>query len=130
MGRVRYPLPRQCKSDVRSCDGTRSAHSSDRQASCSHDYMLYDAPWPESASKLFLPNDRLLAAKLVPTFADRGCYVVSVTHCCGRILGFLYRSRYFIFQVSPHEAEWTPFQTHCFSENLVAPGMEPGPLDL
>jgi hypothetical protein len=27
-------------------------------------------------------------------------------------------------------AEWTPFQTHCFSENLVAPGIETGPLDL
>jgi hypothetical protein len=26
----------------------------------------------------------------------------------------------------PHEAEWTPFQTHYFSENLVEPGMEPG----
>jgi hypothetical protein len=25
-----------------------------------------------------------------------------------------------------HEAEWTPFQTHHFSENLVAPGIEPG----
>jgi hypothetical protein len=32
--------------------------------------------------------------------------------------------------VGTHEAEWTPFQTHYFSENLVAPGMEPGPLDL
>jgi hypothetical protein len=21
--------------------------------------------------------------------------------------------------------EWTPFQTHCYSENLVAPGIEP-----
>jgi hypothetical protein len=29
-----------------------------------------------------------------------------------------------------HEAEWTPFQTHYFSENLVASGIEPGPLDL
>jgi hypothetical protein len=29
-----------------------------------------------------------------------------------------------------HEAEWTPFKTHYFSENLVAPGIEPGPLDL
>jgi hypothetical protein len=27
-------------------------------------------------------------------------------------------------------AEWTPFQTQYFSENLVAPGIEPGPLDL
>jgi hypothetical protein len=23
-------------------------------------------------------------------------------------------------------AEWTPFQNHYFSENLVAPGIEPG----
>jgi hypothetical protein len=23
-------------------------------------------------------------------------------------------------------AEWTPFQTHCYSENLAAPGFEPG----
>jgi hypothetical protein len=22
-------------------------------------------------------------------------------------------------------AEWTPFQTHCYSENLLAPGIEP-----
>jgi hypothetical protein len=29
-----------------------------------------------------------------------------------------------------HEAEWTPFQTHYFSENLVEPGVEPGTLDL
>jgi hypothetical protein len=26
----------------------------------------------------------------------------------------------------PHEAEWIPFQTHYFSENLAAPGIEPG----
>jgi hypothetical protein len=26
----------------------------------------------------------------------------------------------------PHEAEWNPFQTHYFSENLVAPGIETG----
>jgi hypothetical protein len=29
-----------------------------------------------------------------------------------------------------HEVEWTPFQTHYFSENLVAPGIEPGSMDL
>jgi hypothetical protein len=43
--------------------------------------------------------------------------------------GFLGRSRYFFIQVLlswPHEAEWTPFQTPCFSENLVGPGIEPG----
>jgi hypothetical protein len=25
-----------------------------------------------------------------------------------------------------HEAEWTPFQTHYFSEYLIVPGIEPG----
>jgi hypothetical protein len=53
--------------------------------------------WPESAIELYLPNDRCLSAKLVPTFADRGRHVISVTvtdpYC--RILGFLDRSRYF-----------------------------------
>jgi hypothetical protein len=29
-----------------------------------------------------------------------------------------------------HEAEWIPFQTHYFSENLEMPEIEPGPLDL
>jgi hypothetical protein len=28
------------------------------------------------------------------------------------------------------EAQWTPFQTHYLSGNLVALGIEPGPLDL
>jgi hypothetical protein len=26
----------------------------------------------------------------------------------------------------PRETEWTPFQTHYFSENLASPGIEPG----
>jgi hypothetical protein len=30
-----------------------------------------------------------MSAKLVPTFADRGCHVVSVTDPYGRILGFI-----------------------------------------
>jgi hypothetical protein len=25
----------------------------------------------------------------------------------------------------PTRAEWTPFQTHCYSENFVAPAIEP-----
>jgi hypothetical protein len=60
-------------------------------------------------------------------FADRGCHVVSVTNPYGRILALLDRSRYYCFQVAP--------QLHSrglvnFSENLVASGIEPGPLDL
>jgi hypothetical protein len=58
-------------------------------------------PWPESASELYPPSDRRMSAMLVPTFADRGCHVVSVTDSHGRILDFLDRSRYFFFQVSP-----------------------------
>jgi hypothetical protein len=51
--------------------------------------------WPESASELYRLSDRSLSAKLVPTSADRGCHVVSVTDPYGRILGFIDRSRYF-----------------------------------
>jgi hypothetical protein len=51
-------------------------------------------PWPQSASELYRPSDRL-SAKLVPTSAD------SVTDPYGPILGFLDRNRYFFFQVAP-----------------------------
>jgi hypothetical protein len=54
----------------------------------------------------------------MPTFADRG---MSRDQHYGSLtvvnLSFLYRSRL----MYPHEAEWTPFQTHCYAENLVAP---------
>jgi hypothetical protein len=55
-------------------------------------------PWLESASELYRPSDRRLSAKLVPTFADRWCHVVSVTNPYGHIFGFLDRSRYFFLQ--------------------------------
>jgi hypothetical protein len=51
----------------------------------------------------------------------------------GHNLGFLDRNRYFSIKKllsCTHEAESTQFQTHYFSENLVAPGIESGPLDL
>jgi hypothetical protein len=51
-----------------------------------------------SASELYRPSDRRLLAKLVPTFADRGCRVVSATDPTGR---FLDRSRYFFIQLAP-----------------------------
>jgi hypothetical protein len=47
-------------------------------------------PWSESASKLYRPSDRLLSAKWLPTCADRGCRVVSVTDPSGRILSVFY----------------------------------------
>jgi hypothetical protein len=57
--------------------------------------------WPESTSELHRPSGCRLSAKLVPTFADRGCLVVSATDPCDRNLGFIDRSRYFLFQVAP-----------------------------
>jgi hypothetical protein len=37
-----------------------------------------ETPWPESANELYRLSNYRLSAKLVPTFADRGCNVVSV----------------------------------------------------
>jgi hypothetical protein len=42
-----------------------------------------------------------LSVKLVPTFADGGCSVVSATDPHARILGFLDRCRYYFFQAAP-----------------------------
>jgi hypothetical protein len=66
---------------------------------------------------------------LVPTFADRG--VLHGQHGGSpKIinLSFLDWSRYFSFKmllIYPNEAEWTPLQTHCYAENVVALGIEP-----
>jgi hypothetical protein len=62
--------------------------------------------WLYSACELFRPSDRRLSAKLVPTFADKECCVVSRTDPFGRILGFLDRSCYFFFQVPPQLYSW------------------------
>jgi hypothetical protein len=89
--------------------------------------------WPESTSELYQQSDRRLSVKLVPTFADRGRHVVSVTNPYGGILDFLDRSCYFFFQVAHqlhYEAKWIPFQIHNFSEKLIVPGIETRPLDL
>jgi hypothetical protein len=56
-------------------------------------------PWPESVNKLYQPGDHRLSAKLVPTFADRGCHVVSMTDPYSRILS---RSELLLFsQLAP-----------------------------
>jgi hypothetical protein len=59
---------------------------------------IKQTPWSESGSELYRPNDRRLSAKLMPTFADIGCHVVSVTDPYSRILDFLDRSHYFSFK--------------------------------
>jgi hypothetical protein len=64
------------------------------------DISIKQTIWPEPASELYRPRDSRLSAKLVPTFADRGCHEVSTTDPHGRILDFLDRSRYIFFQVA------------------------------
>jgi hypothetical protein len=49
--------------------------------------------------------------------------VVSVLYTGGATFAFKWL---FTFR---HEAEWAPFQTLYCSENLVALGIDPGPLD-
>jgi hypothetical protein len=46
-------------------------------------WLTEKTPWPQSASELCPPIDLRLSAKLVPTFANRGCHVVSVTNPYG-----------------------------------------------
>jgi hypothetical protein len=57
--------------------------------------------WPQSASELYRLSDLPLSAKSAPTFADRGCRLVSATDPYARVLGFLDRSSYSFFQVAP-----------------------------
>jgi hypothetical protein len=55
--------------------------------------------------------------------------VVSAADPYGCNLDFLlFTFKYHLY--CTHEAEWTPFQTHCFSGNLVTPGIDPRSLDL
>jgi hypothetical protein len=87
-------------------------------------YIL--TPWPESASELYRPSDRRLSATLVPTFVDRGCHVVSVADPYGRNIGFLARKTRYLDDVFRYARNIL----HYFSESLVAPAIERGPLDL
>jgi hypothetical protein len=91
-------------------------------------------PCPESTGELYRPSGRRLSAKLVPAFAER---VVSCNQCSGAPTAVIsiFQTRAATFSSKQllsctHEAEWTPFQTRYFSENLVALGIKPGPLDL
>jgi hypothetical protein len=104
--------------------GTLSLAPSWRDALKKLELYVKKNPRSESANELYRQNYRCLSAKLVPTFADRRCHVVSVTDPYDRILHFLEQSRYFFFQVASqlYSRGWVdPFQTHYFSENLVEP---------
>jgi hypothetical protein len=67
---------------------------------------------PESASDLYRLSDSCLPAKLVPTFADRGYHMVSVTDPYGRIVGFLK----LIYPVKKFPAFCEPQRNSCATE--------------
>jgi hypothetical protein len=56
-------------------------------------YDIQKTPCLEYASELYRPSHRRLSAKLVPTFVDGGCHVVSMTDHYDRILDFIDWSR-------------------------------------
>jgi hypothetical protein len=92
-----------------------------------------NTPWPESANELYRPSDRRFLAKLVPTLADMGCHVASVTGPYGRILGFLDRSLYFFFQAAPqlYSRSWVdPVPDPLLLWKSGSAGIESGPLNL
>jgi hypothetical protein len=76
-----------------------------------------------------VPTKRpLFLAKLVPPFADREFRVVKATDPLCYVLGFesgvaAISSKSLLSWT--HEAEWTSFQTHYFSENLLLQGTKP-----
>jgi hypothetical protein len=47
------------------------------------------SPLLESATELYLPSDLRFSVKLVPTFTDRGCRLVSVTDPFSNIFTYL-----------------------------------------
>nr|CAD7441062.1 unnamed protein product [Timema bartmani] len=63
---------------------------------------------------------------IVPTFADRGCHVVGIASAHATSLSFLDWSCYLFIQVAPHLPFTRVSLTHCFTEILEAPGIEPG----
>jgi hypothetical protein len=66
----------------------------------------FHAPLLRGLRKRTIPTERPplvseVSANFFFFFLRRGCNVVSVTNPYGRILGFLYLSRYYFFQVAP-----------------------------
>jgi hypothetical protein len=67
---------------------------------CCRSIQLKEINTVSWASELYWPSGHVLSAKLVPTFADKGCCIVSITDPCGRNLSFIDQSHYYFFQVA------------------------------
>jgi hypothetical protein len=58
-----------------------------------------------------IPTERRLSVKWLPTFADRGCHMVSVTDPYDRILGFSRQQPLLFYQVAPqlYSRDWVDY---------------------
>jgi hypothetical protein len=83
-----------------------------------------------------LPTDRplLVGEYYCQLLRIESCRVVSAAEPLRSLMSVFYTgAATFSFEqllIYPHETEWTSFQTDYYSENLVAPGIEPGSLGL
>jgi hypothetical protein len=76
----------------------------DRNVVCARKFLTTYL-YTKKNSETWAPRDRIIPTErppLVGEVSDNFCHVVSVTDPYGRILGFLDRSRYYLFQVAPH----------------------------
>jgi hypothetical protein len=94
--------------------------------------ILYkQTPWP-LVRKRTIQTDRppLVEEIWCQLLLIEGCRVVSAADPLRSLISvFLTGAVIFLSSSSSFtiiRADWTPFQTHCYSENLVAPGIEPG----
>jgi hypothetical protein len=99
----------------------RSVKNKSKEISVASDSQTNYTDWSTATGR------RILVPEL---FYIKRCRVVSAAEPPRPLISvfwngaitFLSSSSSFIFT----RAEWTPFQTHCYSGNLVAPGIEPG----
>jgi hypothetical protein len=79
--------------------------------------------WP-LVRKRTIPTDRPpLVGEIQCQLSHGQCSGSPTVNLC-----FLDQCRYLSFKylsIYAHEAEWTLFWTHCYAENVVAPGLEP-----
>jgi amino acid transporter len=102
-----------------------------RDKLCTHPTNKQQTPWSESASELYRPSDRRFSAKWLPTCADRGCYVVSVTSLWP-YSRFSRQEPLLFYQVAPqlYSRGWVDPVPDPLVFFLVVPGIEPGPPNL
>jgi hypothetical protein len=95
-----------------------------------HKEIKKQPSWP-LARRRTIPTERppLVGEIQCQLLWIEGCRVVSAVDPLGSLISVFYGVATFLSSSSSFiltRAEWTPFQTHCYSENLVSPVIEPG----